>query len=115
MYEFQNIVTSEAEMRMVMGEPGPRVVAKVLDHLDRHCLAFIARSPFLLAASSDGEGHFDVSPKGDPPGFVRVLDAYTLLIPERLGNRRADTYLNVLRQPAVGLIFSCPARPRRCE
>lgn len=110
MHEFQDIVTTEAQMRAVMGEPGPRLVAKVIDHLDRHCLAFIGRSPYLLVASSDGQGHFDVSPKGDPPGFVRVLDAHTLLIPERLGNRRADTYVNVLRHPGVGLLFLVPGK-----
>jgi predicted pyridoxine 5'-phosphate oxidase superfamily flavin-nucleotide-binding protein len=75
---------------------------------DDYCRDFIARSPFVLIASSDGEGSIDISPKGDPPGLVQVLDDRTLAIPDRLGNHRADTFVNVVRHPFVGLIFLIP-------
>jgi uncharacterized protein len=89
------------------------VLAKVLDSLDGICRAFIARSPFVIVASSDAAGNLDVSLKGDPAGFVYVLDDRTIAIPERLGNRRADTFRNVLQNPKVGLIFLVPTRARR--
>jgi PPOX class probable FMN-dependent enzyme len=77
---------------------------------DDYCRDFIARSPFVLIASSDGEGSIDISPKGDPPGLVQVLDDRTLAIPDRLGNHRADTFVNVVRHPFVGLIFLIPGK-----
>jgi uncharacterized protein len=107
---FKDVLSSEAEIEAAIGRPSPRVLAKAIDRLDDLCRAFVARSPFVLVASSDGEGNFDVSPKGDPPGFVRVLDDRTLAIPERPGNRRADTFRNVLRNPRVGLIFLVPGK-----
>jgi PPOX class probable FMN-dependent enzyme len=93
-----------------MGEPPPPCVAKTIAVLDQHCRAFIARSPFVLIASSDALGKMDISPKGDAPGFVRVLDDWTLAIPDRPGNRRADTFTNVLQNPKVGLIFLVPGK-----
>ena len=78
--------------------------------LDRHCRAFIARSPFVLIASANARGLMDISPKGDAPGFVHVLDDKTLAIPDRPGNRRADTFTNVLENPRVGLIFFVPGK-----
>jgi len=81
---------------------------KVMPALDDHARRFIALSPFLCLASSAADGRADVSPRGDPPGFVAVLDERTLLIPERKGNRRADTMLNIVENPAVGLIFFVP-------
>jgi len=81
---------------------------KQLNRLDKHCRAFIARSPFLVIASADASGRCDASPKGDAPGFVKVLDDETLLIPDRLGNNRVDTIGNLLAQPGVGLIFFVP-------
>lgn len=84
------------------------VTAKTISELDDHCRKFIARSPFVVIASSDAAGNCDVSPKGDPPGFVRVLDGKNLLIPERPGNHRADTFCNVIENPKVGLIFLVP-------
>jgi PPOX class probable FMN-dependent enzyme len=107
---FQNIVTSESELRAVIGHPNERVIKKEIAHLDRHSKAFIERSPFLLIASGDANGTLDVSPKGDPAGFVRVLDDTTLAIPDRLGNRRADTLLNILRNAYVGLLFLVPGK-----
>lgn len=103
-------VTTEAELREVLGEPTPRVIGKdrtALHEIDR---AWIAASPFLLVATSASDGSCDVSPKGDPPGFVHVLDDRTLAVPERPGNKRADGYRNVLSNPHVGLIFLVPGR-----
>lgn len=108
--QFHEVLTSEAEVEAILGKPNQHVLAKEIDHLDDLCLAFIARSPFVLVASYDVAGHLDVSPKGDPPGFVRVLDTQTLAIPERPGNRRADTFRNVLQTPRVGLIFLVPGK-----
>ena len=79
-----------------------------MNRLDEHCRNFIALSPFLVLASSDGEGGSDASPRGDAPGFVRVLDDTSLLLPDRPGNRRMDTYGNVLVRPGVGLVFLVP-------
>src|SRR3954452_7136670 len=107
---FQDVVSTVEGLEAILGRPHPRVQAKVVATLDKHCLAFIARSPFVLIASSDATGNLDVSPKGDPPGFVQVLDAKTLVIPERPGNRRADTFRNVLQNPRVGLIFFVPGK-----
>lgn len=106
----REIISTEAEVAAAIGTPSPRVLAKVLDTLDDICRAFIARSPFIVIASSDHDGRTDVSPKGDLPGFVQVLDSRTIAIPERPGNRRADTFRNVLRNPRVGLIFMVPGK-----
>src|SRR3954464_4117127 len=98
-FEFQDVVESAAAVREVLGPPSERVLAKVRRTLDAPCRAFIAASPFVLVASADAAGALDISPKGDPAGFVRVLDDATLAIPDRTGNRRADTFRNVLERP----------------
>ena len=108
--EFSDVVTSESEIREVMGTPSQRALRKQITHLDQHARAFIARSPFLLLASCDADGRMDVSPKGDPPGFVQVLDDHTLGIPDRLGNRRADTFRNLLQRPGIGLLLLVPGK-----
>ena len=108
--QFAEPITSEEQLRAVTGWPAPRALDKEIATLDVHCRAIIAKSPFVLISSSDAEGRMDVSPKGDPPGFVQVLDASTLAIPDRPGNRRADTYRNVLQNPRVGLLFLVPDR-----
>ena len=95
-------------LREVYGAPSERALKKQLSRFDKHCRAFIARSPFLVIASSDPSGRCDASPKGDAPGFVEVLDDETLLIPDRLGNNRVDTLGNLLERPGVGLIFFVP-------
>jgi len=95
-------------LREIYGPPSERSLKKQLTGLDMHCRAFIARSPFLVIASSDPSGRCDASPKGDAPGFVRVVDDKTLLIPDRLGNNRVDTIGNLLARPGVGLIFFVP-------
>ena len=113
------VLSTEAAIENVIGKPSSKVLAKVLNSLDDICRAFIARSPFVIVASSDSVGNLDVSPKGDPAGFVLaeiqlahvredVLDDRTIAIPERPGNRRADTFRNVLQNPKVGLIFVVP-------
>jgi PPOX class probable FMN-dependent enzyme len=108
--QFKDIVTDAAQFRELMGEPPPPCVAKTIAMVDRHCRAFIARSPFVLIASANALGQMDISPKGDAPGFVRVLDDTTLAIPDRPGNRRADTFTNVLENPRIGLIFFVPGK-----
>jgi hypothetical protein len=109
-FEFSEVITGEAQIRGVMGSPNQRVLKKQIASLDEHCRAFIAKSPFLLISSCDDNGNMDVSPKGDPPGFVRVLDDETLAIPDRPGNRRADTFRNLLANPNVGLLFLIPGK-----
>jgi PPOX class probable FMN-dependent enzyme len=104
------IVTTESQFRAVIGQPSRRVIRKHVAALDEHCRAFIARSPFVLLASADAEGNMDVSPKGDPPGFVRILDDTTVAIPERPGNRKADTFSNLLQNRQVGLLFLIPGK-----
>lgn len=106
--EFAETITTRAALREVLAEPSKFVTNKEVTELDEYCRDFIARSPFILIASSDGAGSIDISPKGDPAGFVRVLDDTTLAIPDRLGNHRADTFENVLRHPFVGVIFLIP-------
>ncbi len=105
---FEDPITTIDELREVVSPPPDLVSDKEIDHLDHHCRSFIERSPFVIVASTDGAGSVDLSPKGDPPGFVRVVDDHTLAIPERPGNHRADTFLNVLQHPHVGLIFLIP-------
>ncbi len=108
MVEFKETITTLQELREVVAPPSEFVIAKEVNRFDDYCRDFICRSPFVLIASSDGEGSIDISPKGDPPGFVQVLDDRTLAIPDRLGNHRADTFVNVVRHPFVGLIFMIP-------
>ncbi|MBG86899.1 MAG: pyridoxamine 5'-phosphate oxidase [Verrucomicrobiales bacterium] len=107
-YEFRDVIASELQMREVMGEPSQLVVDKAVDHLDQHSRAFIKKCPFVVIATTDGNTRIDASPKGDAPGFVQILDERTLVIPDRPGNRRADTFRNVLRHPWLGLIFLVP-------
>jgi PPOX class probable FMN-dependent enzyme len=103
-------IDSTAQLRALVGEPLPRVRDKVrttLHQLDRD---WIAASPFCVVSTSDAAGRCDSSPKGDPAGFVKVLDDTTLAVPERKGNKRVDGYLNVLENPHAGLIFLVPGR-----
>ena len=103
-----NDIPDYAALRAHMGAINPMAERKVLPALDHHCRAFIALSPFLVLASADAEGRVDASPRGDPPGFVQVLDDRTLLLPDRLGNNRVDSFANILTAPGVGLIFFVP-------
>jgi PPOX class probable FMN-dependent enzyme len=103
-------ITTEEELRAILGEPAARVVAKDRGSLDELHRAWLAASPFCLVATSGADGTCDVSPKGDPSGVVHVLDATTVAIPERPGNKRADGLRNVLRNPHVGLLSIIPGR-----
>jgi PPOX class probable FMN-dependent enzyme len=105
---FEEIITTEAALREVLGHPGELALRKELSYLDRHCRAFIALSPFVLVGSTDSSGKTDVTPRGDAPGFALVLDEKTLAIAERPGNRRLDTLRNVLQTARVGLLFMIP-------
>jgi PPOX class probable FMN-dependent enzyme len=101
-------IENEAALRELLGEPLAIVCAKVADRLNPLTRQFVERSPFLLLATADEHGRCDVSPRGDPAGFVRILDDATLLIPERPGNRMADSLRNIVRNPHVGLLFVIP-------
>ena len=90
------------------GEPSLIYLGGTFSSIDGHARQFIAHAPFVFVASAGKDGMIDVSPKGDPAGFVKVLNDRTLAIPDRLGNRRIDTFRNVLRNPNVGLIFLIP-------
>ena len=103
-----NDIPDISALRAHVGQISALAERKVLDHLDRHCRAFIGLSPFLVIATADREGRVDASPRGDPPGFVRVLDDTALLLPDRPGNNRVDSFGNVLSAPGVGLIFFVP-------
>lgn len=103
-------ITSEAELRELIGTPMPRAAAKDRRTLHERDREWLAASPFCLIATAGADGTCDVSPKGDPPGFALVLDDTTIAVPERPGNRRADGYRNILANPHVGLIFLIPGR-----
>lgn len=103
----RTIDTEEALVALI-GEPTKLVLAKLSDRLNPLTRPFIELSPFVCVATTDAEGRCDVSPRGDPPGFVKILDDVTLLVPERPGNRIADTLKNVLQRPRVGLLFFLP-------
>jgi PPOX class probable FMN-dependent enzyme len=101
-------INSAEELRELIGAPDAPAIKKQIDHLDEHCRRFIALAPLLFISSANADGQCDVSPKGDAPGFVHVLDDNLLAVPERAGNRRTDTMRNVLANPQVGLIFIIP-------
>ncbi|HSB42867.1 MAG TPA: pyridoxamine 5'-phosphate oxidase family protein [Methylomirabilota bacterium] len=106
--EFKDVVGSLDELRALMGEPSEIALRKDIGRLDEHCRAFIARAPFVLVATADAAGRCDVSPKGDAPGFVLVVNDRHLLIPDRPGNKRFDGMRNLLANPGIGLIFLVP-------
>jgi PPOX class probable FMN-dependent enzyme len=101
-------ITGADELRELMGEPSALVCSKVSDRLNEVTRRFVERSPFLCLATSAADGTCDVSPRGDPAGFVRILDERTLLLPDRPGNRLADSLRNVLENPHVALLFVIP-------
>ncbi|MBU9722775.1 MULTISPECIES: pyridoxamine 5'-phosphate oxidase family protein [Bacillaceae] len=108
MKNFKNTIETEDELRALIGTPSELVQNKVITHLDHNCVDFISKSPFLVISTSDARGYGDVSPRGDQPGFVQVLNENQLVIPERPGNKRADTLRNILENPRVGLLFFIP-------
>jgi PPOX class probable FMN-dependent enzyme len=105
------LITTEDQLRELI--PAPRNSGawdKSLSFIEEHTAAFIAKCPFVLVATSDVSGRMDVSPKGDPPGFIRILDEHTIAIPDRPGNGRADSFRNILDNPRIGLYFLVPGR-----
>lgn len=105
---FNEVISTEDELREILGHPNEVVTRKTINHIDKICQDFIENSTFLSIGTADSEGNFDVSPKGDPAGFVKVLNDKILAIPDRPGNKKADTFTNILQNPNVGLIFFIP-------
>ena len=103
-------VTTVDELRAIVGHPNSYVANKVATRLSAAHQDWLAHSPLGFLATTDAQGRVDVSPKGDPPGFVHVIDDTTIAIPERPGNKRVDGYLNVLQRPYVGTLFLIPGR-----
>ncbi len=110
MSTFKQVIQNESELREILGYAGQTAQDKVQPVIDDICRAFIEKSRFVLLGSMDANGSMDVSPKGDPAGFVHVMDSNTLLIPDRPGNRRGDTLSNILQNPNIGLLFLVPGR-----
>lgn len=101
-------VTDETALRALFPAQTPLAIHKCIDALDVHAQDFIRRSPFVCLGTQNADGKADVSPRGDPAGFVRILDAKTLAIPDRPGNNRLDSQTNILANPRVGLLFLIP-------
>jgi PPOX class probable FMN-dependent enzyme len=104
----QQVVESEEALRDILGHASEGVIKKSQPFISNHVQTFIQRSPFLLIGTSSATGAHDVSPRGDKPGFVKVLDDRTIMIPDRPGNRRLDTMVNIINNPNMGLIFLIP-------
>lgn len=102
------VVTTAEELGGTYGAPAQKVLDKQLDHLDGHCRRFIAQSPIVVLGTAGADGTCDVSPRGGPPGFVEVLDERRLRLPDAPGNRRLDSFHNVLHNPHAGLLFLIP-------
>lgn len=110
MYQPTDVVTTEAEIRDVFIDVYESQTGKIIDYIDDLCRAWIERSTFLTIATVSGDGKVDVSPKGDPAGFVKVIDEKTLAVPDRPGNHRFDTFCNILQTGRCGLVFLVPNR-----
>ncbi|MBT2687703.1 pyridoxamine 5'-phosphate oxidase family protein [Bacillus sp. ISL-47] len=105
---FKKVIDSEEELRLLLGTPSRTAANKIIHKLDHHCREFIGQSPILFLSTADSAGRCDTSPRGDAPGFVHILDDHTFVIPERPGNKRMDSLLNILSNPHVGLLFAIP-------
>ena len=103
-------ITTLDELEALVGTPIPTVADKVRTSLDPIDIEWIAGTPLIMLATSDADGRCQVSPKGDPAGFVRVLDPHTIVMPERPGNKRVDGYRNIIVNPHAGMIFLIPGR-----
>lgn len=104
----EHLIDSEDLLRSLHGESGELASKKALPALDNYCREFISRSPFLCLATQHADGTADVSPRGDPAGFVQVIDQNTIAIPDRPGNNRLDSLSNIIANPSVGLLFLVP-------
>jgi uncharacterized protein len=103
-----NSIKDPNELRAVYGTPKERALLKVIPHLDRHCARFVSLSPFCVVGTTDSKGRPDVSPRGGAPGFVKVLDSHTLLLPDRPGNNRLDSLSNLTNNRSIVLMFLVP-------
>lgn len=101
-------IADEAALRRIYGEPMKLALEKVVTRIDLMCRTIIERAPFVVIATADAQGNMDVSPKGDAPGFVAILDEHTLAIPDRKGNNRLDGLVNILQNPNIALLFMIP-------
>lgn len=101
-------ITTLQALRAIYDAPAARVIRKDIGCIDEHIGRFIELSPFLVMASADAAQQLDASPRGGAPGFVKILDAHTLLVPNSSGNNRLDTLENILAKPQVGLLFMIP-------
>ena len=106
-----NLITSDAELDAIYGQPSGGAVIKEIDHISDHYRMFIELAPFVVVATS-GPGGLDCTPRGDPPGFVRVVDRSTVMLPDRRGNNRIDTLRNLIRDPRIALLFLIPGITR---
>jgi PPOX class probable FMN-dependent enzyme len=102
-----HLVTSEAELEAIYGQPMGAAVIKEIGHISEHYRRFIEASPFVVLATSGPEG-LDCTPRGDPAGFVRVVDERTVMLPDRRGNNRIDSLRNIVRDPRIALLFLIP-------
>jgi uncharacterized protein len=102
------VITDLHSLRALYPAPGERALRKQLAALDRHCAAFIALSPFVVLSTADAQGRQDASPRGGAPGFVRVLGAQRLHIPDAPGNHRLDSLSNIVANGRIGLLFLVP-------
>lgn len=110
MYQVQKPIKTKEELQGLLAEMHPSQVNKIIDHIDAHVSAWLAHTTFVTIASTNARGQMDVSPKGDPAGFIKVLDPKTLAIPDRIGNNRGDTFFNVLENPRLGMLCVVPTR-----
>lgn len=101
-------IETEEQLRTLYAAPKGRPVTKQLDHLEKHCRRFISLSPFLVLSTGSAGHSMDASPRGEDPGFVKVLDGHRLAIPDRPGNNRMDSFTNVLKSPNIGILFLIP-------
>ena len=102
------IIKHEEELRSLYGWPKGRAKSKVLSQLEKHSINFIRHSPFLVMSTSDKSGGLDASPRGGKPGFVRIIDEHTLLIPDAKGNNRVDSLVNIVETGYIGCLFLIP-------
>ena len=102
------MISGEGELRQKFGEVHPLAITKSRPALDQYSRQFISLSPFLVISTADAAGKADLSPRGDPPGFVHVVDDRTILVPDRPGNNRLDTMSNITANPNVGCLFFIP-------
>lgn len=110
MYSATDPIRTRDQLQDLLGEMHPSQVNKIIDHVDAHVAAWLAHTTFVTIASTNAKGAMDVSPKGDPAGFIKVLDRKTLAIPDRIGNNRGDTFFNILENPRIGMLCVVPKR-----